>query len=259
VTTVGGSVNVAGGNDNSPVSAVISGVVGRNVSFTGTNSDDNFTLQETDLGTGGSVGGNVAVNLLGAGALGNSATLGLGQSVGGNASFVSTGSALDLFDFGGEVAGSLFAQMGQGENLLFINSDDPLSVGGSMTVVGGNGTNHFGDSLTGRFNPVVGGDLRITLGNGDNGTLLDPLSISAAVGGRLYWRSGNGNNVVQLGDGIGDFSYLATMLFGNGDDTVVVNLLNGALTGFLDGGNGTNELVQASGELAATLTLVRFG
>jgi hypothetical protein len=258
VTRVGGSVTVAGGNDNSPVSAVLSGEVGRGVSFTGTNSDDNFTLQETDIGAGGIVGGNVTANLLGAGALGNTATLGAGQTVGGNAAILSTGDALDLFMLGGQVAGNLTVQMGNGENALMIDPVDPLDVGGSMTFHGGNGKNHFGNSITGAFNPTVGGDLRFFLGNGDNGTLLDPNTITASVGGTLVWRSGNGPNFVQLGDGVSTVSYRASMIFGSNDDTLIVNLNTGSLSGFLDGGFGTNELVQTSGTLEPTLILLRF-
>ena len=252
-----------------PLFAVVAGAVGRNLSVTGTELDDNFNLAHP-LPGGGVVGGSLTVNLEDGQTAGDRITLSDNTQVDGNAQ-LTAGSNLntvmgDQFKVGGSVFGSLTVQMGGGMNKLLFeqqNPGDPAPyVGGNMTVVGGNGSNSisFMPDMPGDAQPIINGYLSITLGNGANGTLAVPNLIDAVLGGALYWKSGNGPNFVQLGnnaiDGYSE-NYNVHMLFGNDDDSVTIDIGTGFLTGLVDEGGRIlgNSFSVTSGTIGSPFSL----
>jgi hypothetical protein len=279
VTTMSGDVSIMTAGVSTGLSANLLGNFGRNVivnAVATTARFNNCTLEPVAANVNSVVAGNLAVTLGQAG-LGNRFNLLHGGSgtessvVGGSVTLTSTsgaGTLPDVFNIDADINGSLNVNMGEGTNNLLFNAQQPAnpndagpSVGGSMTVTAGNGTNNIGVTATGLFAGTVAGNLSFYLGNGDNGMAGDPMTVTTGLGGKLLWRSGNGQNFLTLGDGSQDFFYNVDVVFGNDDDTFETNLgTNGALNGRVDGGGRLtgNTFTQTSGNLAPTLVVLNF-
>ena len=106
--------------------------------------------------------------------------------------------------------------------------------------------------------PPVNGNLYLIFGNGPNGASgADTITVAGPVGGTVYWRSGNGDNQLALGNG-GTNNYNINAFFGNGNDTFAPNTGTGIYNGIVDGGLGTNTLNYISGTPAPTYQQYNF-
>ena len=65
----------------------------------------------------------------------------------------------------------------------------------------------------------------------------------------------NGNYTLSLE---GAQTYVADVVFGNGDDTFTLDNAAAVLTGLVDGGGGTNTFNQTAGTLSPYLVLMNF-
>jgi hypothetical protein len=270
LTSIGLGLSISDANSLRALSAVVTASVGGNVNVTGTILDDSFALQTTLTPGSGTVAGTLTVNLNSGQGNGELITLGDRTQVNGSASLTVGGNFAvvpDQINVGGSVFSNLTVNTGDGLNSLRFTQQqvgDPAPlVGGTMTVNGGNGSNSLflGADVTGDAVPVIGQDLHVTLGNGNNGMAGVPNIIAAAVGGTIYWQSGNGQDFVQLGNFSSDGnseSYNVQMVFGSDDDSLSVDIGAGTLTGSADGGGGTNTFVVITGTVAATFTSSNF-
>jgi len=276
LTTIGGnlSINDAGALVGLKVDDF--GVVDGSVNVTGTNLDDSFALQAFSTG-GGQVGGNLNVNLNQGQTNGDQILLGPKTVVGGNALLAAGGNLNnttgDQFRVLGSIFGNATVNMGNSTNSLYFspqNVGDPTPfVGGTMTVTAGNGTNYIGitggANETGPFAGMIQKGLSITLGTGNNGSSSFPMTITSVINtGQLTWRSGNGQDFVQLGDvttgGGTSVSYTVNMQFGNKDDTLIVDIGAGFIGGTANGGGRViaNTFTLLSGTELPTFTTPNF-
>jgi hypothetical protein len=229
LATVGGNVNVNDSGANAALIVNVFGNVGKSVSVTGTAFDDNFVLQQASAGVGGNITGGLSVDLGGSVTFGNSFLLDAGTTVGANATLTSGASATgagSAFTVNGTVNGSLTANLGAGNDSFAFNVG--ASVGGGLSVTGGNGAN------TVTADGTVGGNLSFNFGNGN-----DSVTVGPAPGGQLLWTSGNGNDSVTLGDAnaLANSTWNVHMTFGTGNDTLTLSDAAPAtqfITGFVD-------------------------
>jgi hypothetical protein len=144
--------------------------------------------------------------------------------------------------------------LGDGDNNL-TGLDSTFTALGNFSLTAGNGNNGEGNPT---FNAYIGGNLLLTLGNGANGgNGAETITVAGAVGGTVYWRSGNGGDQLQLGNG-GTNNYSVNAVFGNGNDTFAINTGTGIYDGYVDGGLGTNTLNYISGTPAPTYQQYNF-
>jgi len=249
LTTIGGGLTINDYSSLRALQAVVTGVVDGSLAVTGTELDDIFALQQFTSG-GGLVKGNLNVNLEDGQSAGdrivlddNTMILGNAQLTAGANTNTSTGDQFEIFGTTVLGASGLTVQMGNNTNSLDFtahNIGGPLPfIADNMTITAGNGNNIIGMMATGTFDGTIGGNLSITLGSGDNGLAGNPIVIEAQVGKTLTWHSGNGPAVVQLGnfstDGNSE-SYTVSMVFGNDDDSVTVDIGAGTITGTINEG-----------------------
>ncbi|MFO0845413.1 MAG: hypothetical protein U0797_24020 [Gemmataceae bacterium] len=198
--------------------------VNRHLNYTGGNGIDRVFLPAGTSGTPVTIGGNVTVNV--GGGVNNSLVLGtgsVGADVGGNLTFYG-GVGIDRFimDSGSTVNGNVYLSLGEGNNQVFgdsiglgvsgpFNPEGDATVGGSVTVLLGNGDNFIGTYGIDPSTLSVGGNLSIRVGNGNNtgGDALGPGDITLfntalTVAGTAEYRAGTGTNNI-------DFSNLSTI------------------------------------------------
>jgi hypothetical protein len=272
LATVNGDVCINDACSLVPLVANVFGKVGCNLTVLGTNLDDSFSLQNNRTHGSGTINGYLAVDLGNGQQFGDQILLGSGTTVNGNALLVA-GNNLntltgDQFRIYGSVDENLTVLMGNTMNSLYFNQvNGPYSgnqipfVGGSMLVAAGNGTNVIGQQATGEFAGQINGNLSFLLGSGDNGSIADPIIIApitastatthvGGIGGTFLWLSGNGQDVLQLGDSTtgaatgNTYNFKAWILFGNNDDTFNLDIgssamgapFTGVLTGTINGG-----------------------
>jgi hypothetical protein len=96
------------------------------------------------------------------------------------------------------------------------------------------------------------------LGSGANDFLVPP-----APGGKFNWVSGSGNSTLTIGGaglGFPDQSWDVNILFGSGDDTLIVDIgATALLTGFIDfdGDSGAGDtFLVVSGNPSPTLVIM---
>jgi hypothetical protein len=188
-------------------------------------------------------------------------------TTGGNTNTV-TGDQISTL---GTINHDLVINMGDNTNTLYFapqNLGDPMPVvNGNMTVNAGNGTNNIGigtvsggPGQTGPFEGIVGLSLTFNLGTGDNGNVITPMVIETVIStGILNWTSGGplhqgGQDFLQLGNFSADgtsVSYAATITFGDGGTTFIVDIGGGTLSGDVFGNGGTNTNTLISGTVTA--------
>jgi hypothetical protein len=223
LTTIGGNLTI---KDTGPGAALLVndfGSVGKNVSVTGTSPLDGFILAPAGPGVGGTVLGNLFLDV-------GAATLEAGTMVGGSATLSTHGPAPTLgppasFIVDGTVNGSLTVNLGAANTLAF----------GATASVGGNGN----DSVT--VAGPVGGGLSFHFGSGN-----DTVAVSSAPGGPLRWAGGNGNDSLTLAPAAAGTGWNVNVLFGSGDDSFTLAGAGGFISGSVDGG-GTNVFTQGAG------------
>jgi len=260
LSTVAGNLSVNDAGANIGLDVTINGVVGKNVSVTGTQLDDTFTLGQVG-GAGGTIGGSLSVNLqAGNGPVGDVISLGGGTVVNGNTTLTSAGGPSGgLYEIMGTVNGNLTVNMGTSgsaasglNNVLLFQG----MVFGHMQVTAGNGDNDLGDNVT-PFSGTVFGNLSFNLGHGN-----DTAVITNAPFGTLNWFSGNGMDLLQLGEALTPtppgLVWNVNVHFGTGSDTLSlngdpVNSNPEYLTGIVDLGGtfGSNTLIQGTNWILA--------
>jgi hypothetical protein len=278
--SIGGDVTINNYGSGAALRANVFGTVGRNVSVSGTNSYvDTFTLGLTDVGVGGTINGRLNVNLYNSDLVGQSVTLQEGTVVNNSVSITTgqnpDGLPGDLVVFSGTINGSAHVNMGEGPNALDFSAVGSTPViTGNLTINGGNGVNTIFSTFPGNLPGMVGGDLRMTLGNGDNVLTLDGTyngnvimnlgsgantisdTTTSFIGGTWRIRTSNGDNSVTLNSAQ---LYVLDFVFGNGDDTVTFTNAS-FVTGLLDGGGRitANTLNQGPATFLPTLVVVNF-
>jgi hypothetical protein len=257
LTHVGGDLSINNSGNGRRLQFADFGTVSGNLNVTGTQLDDSIALQQASPG-GGMVGKNLIINTGDGLSNGDQVLLGPNTLVSGSATITSGGNSNtttgDQISVLGEVDHDLTINMGDNMNSLYFapqNVGDPTPfVGGNMTVTAGNGTNNIGigtagnPGQTGPFAGRVNQTLTFTLGAGDNGSSLFPMVIAPDLStgtGIINWTSGNGQDFLQLGAsttlGIADFSPVVNIVFGNQDDTFILDIgPTGLLSGLVDGG-----------------------
>jgi hypothetical protein len=236
LTAVGGNLNVNDSGSGAPLRVNLFGDVGKSVSVTGTALQDAFFLQPAGPGVGGNVGGDLSVDL-GPGGEGGD-IFGVGPDmVGGNTTLTTLGTP-NVFPPGGFIVagtfdGSLTVKMGEGANFFAF---DQASVGGNLSVTGGNGN----DSAT--LHGTVGGDLSFHFGNG--GAVA--VTVFTAPAALLRWASGNGNDVLTLAPTASGTGWNVDVRFGSGEGSFTLAGAGGFISGTVNGG-GTNVFTQGAG------------
>ncbi len=143
--------------------------------------------------------------------------------------------------------GNLTFNLGDGNSNLNFGILAGITVAGNLNVNAGHG-----DLTLTNNTAIISGNASFNLGNGNNTV---SFLVGSSVGGKLIYRSGNGNNSLTLQ---GAQTYLVDVVFGSGDDTMVLNSPALILTGSLDGGGGSNTFTQTNGALAPNLILTNF-
>lgn len=258
-TTVRGNLTIVSSSPAKRLSVVISGSIYGNVSVLGNSQDDVFTFQLTDSDIGGVIRGNLFVNFGDSASNYSEFNLIEDTTVMGSVTLISGYSPHpslgDYFNIRGNILGSLVINMGDGINDL--NFAVAAVVSGNVSIIGGNGQNNIG-CLGNDFLGTIGGNLTINLGNGNNGSSTDPMVIApTALNGRFTWRSGNGDNYLQLGNGV-DLTLFADIVFGDGNDTLDTNLGAGFFRGRVNGGGGTNTFTMTSGSFDSPIRLLNI-
>jgi hypothetical protein len=240
LSTVMGNVTISDAGSSHFIDVEDFGVVGGNVSVTGTTFGDTFTLEQTVDALGGTIAGNLTLNLgAGNGAFGDLVDLAAGTSVGGTASITSLGGpnvgiAGGLYELGSAVSGDLTLNMGVGDNTVIFTG----SVSGNMRVTAANGTNDLGGgALGGSFTGTVDGNLTLHFGNGTN-----TADIVNSPGGTLFWTSGNGSDTLSLEAAFFD----AFINLGTGTNNLTLNA-GTTLIGTVRGSGGSNTFTQNGG------------
>jgi hypothetical protein len=292
VTTVGGDLTVTGFGDVQ-LDQGKNDFVGRDVNISVATNTGPLDLNQGNLGgsevltvggsfniTGGPLSDDVALRGLN---IGGDLSVSLGGATGKNPTFpakvenrlaVSSsaasvtltsgslrytgGSGTDEVDLrGGVTNGDVTLNLGDGNDGVLLASfgAQVTTIGGDLTVNGGNGNIEVGSNgptFPSANTAVIGGNANFNLGNGNN---FVSFNAGGSVGGTINYLSGNGNNQLLFA---GDQTYVVNVRFGSGDDTVTLNNAALVLTGFLDGGAGSNTLTQMAGTLSPTLILVNF-
>ncbi len=227
-----------------------------NISYTGGNGQDSVELPGDPLTViAPIIGGNVYVNTgegIGTLSLGNGI---VGAQIGGSVQFFG-GADIDRFflDSDAVVNGNVYVDLRDGDNQFFGNSVaatgaifDPIFsavVGGNLTLIAGNGNNFLATFAGGATTLTVAGNLRIQFGNGDNvgGAAAAPGTITffntaVSVGGTVRYQAGTGTNNLDITNET--FSSL-TLLFSGGPTTVDFNQTSGVFNGtlYIDFGTG---------------------
>ncbi len=154
---------------------------------------------------------------------------------------IAFGDGANLFDDGDNLDDRFISEFtfvgGDGDNIVTLNDVDL----GDVDVTVGNGANLIElDPFGVRF---IEGNVNIGVGNGGNF-----VEVSNGVAGRLTFKGGNGGDVLDLGEGFVEGVnakefYLLSLHFGNADDLLIYE--EGiSVSGFVDGGNGKNELLE---------------
>jgi hypothetical protein len=251
LTTVNGNVNISNAGANHFLDVEDAGIVGKSMTVTGTNLGDVFTLEQTVDLLGGSIAGNLTLNLPQAGgAFGETVDLAAGTMIGGSFSSTTAGGSQTgllggIYTLAGTINGDATINMGEGDNTVMGMAGSTVS--GSMHLSAGSGNN----SIT--LDTTVSGNLSFAMGNGD-----DSVTIGNAPGGMLFWNSGNGNDSVTFGDGTNTPGvWNVFMQFGTGNDTLTLAgtgspATPNGLTGFIDmGGPPGGNSFDPTGQVAA--------
>lgn len=239
-TTIGRNLTINDSNASAGAFVDIAASILGNVSLTGTNVGDFFTISSTAAVIGGSVsatfgGGsnNVSVDT-GATILG-SFTINAGA--GSNAVNISAPAAAT-----NTIGGSVSITLGGGNNTVATESivgGSPSRIGGNMTVNVGGGSNAI--SLVG----TIAGSATVTTGAGSNtiSTTDTPNNLAGTISNNLTLNLGNGTNVVTLGTSAlpGSIGGSLTVNGGTGTETLSIAApINGSA--FFNMNNGTNSV-----------------
>jgi hypothetical protein len=219
---IGGNFTYLGNSSADEIIITTGGSIGGNVDINlGINTDPKF-VQGVDMGAvvSTSIGGNVSVsggfNLA---ATPNSFFTGPTTSIAGNTTIDFRGAQSANVDFEGTFSGSV----------TYLTDTD----GGNPATVGG----------------TIGGNLNVQLGNGDN-----TVEVSKPPAGAINWISGNGSDTLTL-DGTG--LYLVNAIFGTGTNTLTLSATV-TLSGTVIGTGGTNTFNQNGAILAPTIQFINF-
>lgn len=224
--TINGNLSMDNTRDYGLTNTIVMGVAASTTQFTVAGiMTYNGGTQVDDLGLFGTVQGlagkNSAINMgQGANALEINADIGPAS----NSDLVVTGGAgVDSVTLGDDtvISNDAVFSLGAGDNLYSLNST--FAVNGNMSITAGNGTDDLGV-----FAGVIGGDLTLTLGNGDNTFTF----AGAATAGAAQSAACHDFNYYG-GDGVDDITYDA-------DDGAVENDLNVYLETGADVFDGTN-------------------
>jgi hypothetical protein len=213
--TVGGSFNISSNQLSADVF-----LRGMNLA-----KDLNVTL-------GSGIGPDVAFGQTG-NFLGLSSSPSTVTTINGNFNYTSVGAGNDSLDLGsGVVNGNAAITVGDGnDNISLETFTSQTIIGGNLTINAGNGNDLIGPLAgDGGNQALIGGDVFLHLGNGNDTASFDA---GGSVGGKITWRSGNGNSMLTLA---GAQTYLVDVVFGSGDDTFTLNNAAAVLTGRVDGG-----------------------
>ncbi len=228
--TVGGNVTFSGASQTGFLGNAINIAPGSVVSGNlNASAAAQVTIGEFSF-VGGSVSGNVMVSNANQPILSNLVIIG---QVGGNVNFMGSnnGDTVSLFNTPagpphGSVGGSMTLIMGTGAGPILpslVNMDTGTFVGGSLTILAGNGGTQV--SLSG----TIGGNLSVTAGNGanavdlgNNGGAFFNLPGPLTVGGTVNLNLGAGGNAVEFFTGT-TVGKSVTMTMGNGTNTFTLD------------------------------------
>jgi hypothetical protein len=243
----GRDINIFGGQRDDAVNFKGPNTVERNVNITLGNGVDSITVSDT--GTGGApitVDGDFNLDM---GEGDNFYDLDNTFDVNGDVTIRAGNGDNNISNYNGNVGGDLRVFVGNGTNAIFL-ATTAITIGGDFLYFGGNGFNNISYA-----NVTLGGDSIIRVGNGLNIiTVNDP----ALIGGTFNVRAGNGTNLLAF------FTAAAPLhldvVLGNGDDNVAFAGAGGPVIvdGFLDGGGGTNTLLQFNTIFLPTFVLKNF-
>jgi hypothetical protein len=149
-------------------------------------------------------------------------------TINGNVSFVGQSGidALHIFDGSSVLAGSLNANMGDGNNLY--NLDHFFNVNGNFQITAGNG-----DDNVGNVSGIISGNQFYNLGNGNNTLVWNGF---AGVG-QFYYQGGGGVDNVTI-NGVNAFTL--RVYLGAGNDFFTYGLNAQVASALIDMGTGTN-------------------
>jgi hypothetical protein len=235
--TVNGFTTVRGGNVADTVDLGVA-TFNKNAQFLMGAGDDAVNFN----GVGLTFNGNLDVDL-GGGT--NAVTMSNAFSVGGSMNLRNGDGDFTVDDFNGTINGNFSTTFGNGA-VAFDTAATAL-VAGAMTYNAGNGTNNI------NIQNNVGGALSIFLGHGDGN--LTAVAGTASIGGKLIFRSGNGGNLLLLASTAS--LYNLDVLFGSGDDTLIYGP-GISVTGMVDGGGGTNLLIDGGATFVPPYTQANF-